>query len=209
LQGLFVLTNHHVLHGEEASEALLEEKGYEGSIDFERAEAQFHYWDGGPNPRRIKFKEVACFSERGKADFTLASLAEDVSADRALALSSKERPLGARNYTAPQQRPKIFVVGHPLGGGLSFSFSDNEVVDHELDDKPSVPDSPRRIHYRAPTEKGSSGSPVFHHETLDVVGLHRSGSVKPLRADWPRARNDEKYEANEAVSLRSIREFLS
>jgi hypothetical protein len=209
LQGLFVLTNHHVLHGEEASEVLLEGKDYRGSIDLERAEAQFHYWDGENVPRRIKFKKLVCFSERGKADFALASLAEDVPADRALTLSSKERPLGSRNVVDPKQRAKIFVVGHPQGGGLSFSFSDNEVVDHELDDKPSVPDTPRRIHYRAPTEPGSSGSPVFHHETLEVVGLHRSGSVGPLRSDWPRVRNDEKYEANEAVSLRSIRECLA
>ncbi len=209
LQGLFVITNHHVLHGKEASETLLEEKDYRGSVDIERAQAEFYYWDDGPHPRRVKLKEVVRFSERGKADFTLASLAEDIPADRALALSSKERPLGSRNVVDPKQRAKIFVVGHPLGGVLSFSFSDNEVVDHELDDKPPMADSPRRIHYRAATEPGSSGSPVFHHETLEVVGLHRSGRVNPLREDWPRLRNDEKYEANEAVSLRSIRECLA
>ncbi len=209
LKGLFVLTNHHVLHGNEASEALLEEPDYRGSIDIARAHAQFHYWDGRSETRQIKLKEVVCFSERGKADFALASLAEDVPLDRAIALSQKERPLGSRNVVDPKQRAKIFVVGHPKGGALSFSFSDNEVVDHELDDKPSTPPSPRRIHYRAPTEPGSSGSPVFHHETLEVVGLHRSGHVNPLRPDWPRVRNDEKYEANEAVSLRSIRECLA
>jgi hypothetical protein len=209
LQGLFILTNHHVLHGKEASEALLETEGYRGSIDVERARVEFCYWDGGSVPHQVKLNDVVRSSERGKADFALASLAEDIPADRALPLSSKERPLGARNYTDAKQRPKIFVVGHPLGGGLSFSFSDNEVIDHELDDKASVPDFPRRIHYRAPTEKGSSGSPVFHHETLEVVGLHRSGCASPLRENWPRARMDEKYQANEAVSLRSIREFLA
>ncbi len=204
LKGLFVLTNHHVLHGNEASEALLRQPDYRGSIDIARAQAQFHYWDGrSETRRRSSCKEVVCFSERGKADFALASLAEDVPArSRAARLSQKERPLGSRNVVDPKQRAKIIVVGHPKGGDLSFSFSDNEVVDHELDDKPSRPPSPRRIHYRAPTEPGSSGSPVFHHKTLEVVGLHRSGHVNPLRPDWPRVRNDEKYEANEAVSLR-------
>jgi V8-like Glu-specific endopeptidase len=100
------------------------------------------------------------------------------------------------------QRAKVMIVGHPKGGDLSFSVSDNEVVDHELDDDPR--DRPRRIHYRTPTEPGSSGSPVFHHKSLEVVGLHRTGRAKPLRDDWPRAREDEIYEANEAVSMRSL-----
>jgi len=96
----------------------------------------------------------------------------------------------------------VILIGHPNGDSLSFSVSDNEVVDHELDDDPR--DHPRRIHYRAPTEPGSSGSPVFHHETLEVVGVHRTGRAKPLRADWPRAKPDEVYEANEAVAVRSL-----
>jgi len=209
LQGLFVLTNHHVLHGKEASETLLEGPDYRGSVDVERADVEFHYWDGRPGSFKVKLKEVIRSSPRSEADFALASLTDDVAVERALSLSPKERPLGSRNVLDPKQRAKIFVVGHPRGGVLSFSFSDNEVVDHELDDKPSVPSTPRRIHYRAPTEPGSSGSPVFHHDTLEVVGLHRSGNVGPLRADWPRARKDERYEANEAVSLRSIRECLA
>jgi Trypsin-like peptidase domain len=99
--------------------------------------------------------------------------------------------MGSRNRLDPKQRAKVMVVGHPDGGDLSFS-----VVDHELDDSPC--DLPRRIHYRTPTEPGSSGSPVFHHETLEVVGLHRTGRA------WPRANQDEVYEANEAVSMRSL-----
>jgi len=96
-----------------------------------------------------------------------------------------------------------------LGGALSFSLSDNEVVDHELDDAPSRPHHPRRIHDRAPTQPGSSGSPVFHHETLEVVGLHRTGDATPLRDDWPRGPNEVKVEANEAVSIHPIREELA
>jgi hypothetical protein len=32
--------------------------------------------------------------------------------------------------------------------------------------------------------------------------------VGPLRADWPRAKQDEIYEANEAVSMRALLEQL-
>jgi len=49
---------------------------------------------------------------------------------------------------------------------------------------------------------------VFHHKTLDAVGLHRSGGVPQLRDDWPRAKPDEVYEANEAVAVRSVLERL-
>ncbi|MGH9333474.1 MAG: trypsin-like serine peptidase, partial [Vicinamibacteria bacterium] len=205
---VLVLTNHHVLHGAEASESLLEGPDYQGSIPVERALAEFHYWEGRDETRKVKLAGVVCSSPRAEADFTLATLAEDVRLDRALPVSRSLKPLGSRNVIDPRQRAKVFVVGHPGGGDLSFSLSDNEVVDHELDDGPSIPRPARRIHYRTPTERGSSGSPVLHHDTLEVVGLHRSGGVKPLRSDWPRARADERYEANEAVSIRSIRELL-
>jgi Trypsin-like peptidase domain/Tetratricopeptide Repeats-Sensor len=210
LQGeLLVLTNHHVLHGAEASDALLESHDYRGSIDIGRAIAEFHYWNDSPEPRRIQLAKVVGFSPRAEADFTLASFEEDLEPRRSLLLSTEPKPLGSRNIVDPKQRAKVFVVGHPGGASLSFSVSDDEVVDHELDDTPPVPHHPRCIHYRTPTEPGSSGSPVFHHETLEVVGLHRSGHVKPLRPDWPRPRKDEPYEANEAVAIRSIRDYLA
>ncbi|HBL29593.1 MAG TPA: serine protease, partial [Acidobacteria bacterium] len=45
---------------------------------------------------------------------------------------------------------KVYVIGHPLGGGLSLSLTDNALLGT----------SERLLHYRAPTEGGSSGSPV-------------------------------------------------
>ncbi len=202
VDGVFVLTNHHVLHGDEAGDALLASEDYRASIDVQRAQAEFHYWEGLPKSRTIKLGKVIRSSPRCEADFALASLSEAVPANLALPLSRTLKPLGSRNFTDPKRRAKVFVVGHPQGGDLSFSLSDNEVVDHELDDNPCG--HPRRIHYRTPTEPGSSGSPVFESETLEVVGLHRSGRADPLRPDWPRTKSDEVYEANEAVSMRSL-----
>ena len=200
--GVCVLTNHHVLHGPEASPALLATPDYGGSIPIELAQAEFHYWDGKPEVRKIKLRAVLDASERSIKDFTLAALAEDLAGNLALPLSRLSKPLRSRNVLDPQQRDKVILIGHPKGGEISFTVSDNEVVDHELDDNPR--EGPRRIHYRAPTEPGSSGSPVFHHKSLEVVGLHRTGRAQPLRPDWPRARADEVYEANEAVSVRSL-----
>jgi hypothetical protein len=202
LDGVYVLTNHHVLHGDEATDALLASPEYAGSIDIGQALAEFHYWDGRPQKHAIKLASVERHSPRSQVDFALAALSEPVPANLALPISRAPKPLGSRNVVDARQRAKVIIVGHPKGGDLSFSVSDNEVVDHELDDEPR--DRPRRIHYRTPTEPGSSGSPVFHHASLEVVGLHRTGRAKPLRGDWPRASDDETYEANEAVSMRSL-----
>ena len=201
-EGAFVLTNHHVLHGDEAPDDLLATKDYEGSIHARWAQAEFHFWNGKKETRTIRVDGILRHSFRADADFTVASLAEPFPVACALPLSSSLKPLGSRNVVDPRQRAKVILIGHPLGGGLSFSVSDNEVVDHELDDDPR--DRPRRIHYRTPTEPGSSGSPVFHHETLEIVGVHRTGRVTPLRDNWPRAKPDEVYEANEAVAVRSL-----
>ena len=201
-EGAVILTNHHVLHGDEAPDDLLLTDDYAGSIHADRAQAEFHFWNGNTETRTIRIGTILHHSIRGQADFAVASLAESLPASLALPFSSSPKPLGSPNVLDPKQRAKVILIGHPNGDSLSFSVSDNEVVDHELDDDPR--DHPRRIHYRAPTEPGSSGSPVFHHETLEVVGVHRTGRAKPLRADWPRAKPDEVYEANEAVAVRSL-----
>jgi hypothetical protein len=202
LDGVCVLTNHHVVCGDEAGDALLAHPDYAGVIHVSRAVAEFHYWDGQPVTHRFRLEAIKKYSPRPEGDFALASLTESVSGDLALPLSKAAKPLGSRNVVDPKQRAKVFVVGHPSGGDLSFSFSDNEIIDHELDG--NLRSGYRRIHYRTPTEPGSSGSPVFHGTTLDVIGLHRTGRATPLRDDWPRAKADEVYEANEAVSMRSI-----
>jgi hypothetical protein len=201
---LCVLTNHHVLHGPETSPALRATPDYARSIHIERAQAEFHFWDGNREVRKFKLKEVLCHSPRSEKDFALATLEEPVPSARALQLSKFSMPFVSRNVLDIKQRDKVIIIGHPGGDQISFSVSDNEIVDHELDEDPR--ERPRRIHYRTPTEPGSSGSPVFHHKSLEVVGLHRTGRAEPLRPDWPRARQDEVYEANEAVAIRSLLE---
>ncbi len=93
---------------------------------------------------------------------------------------------------------KVYVVGHPLGGDLSFSLNDNDLIDHEGTVGEAPGPEPRRVHYRAPTERGNSGSPVFNSRTLELVGVHHRGGQLP-RLNGQRGR----YAANEGMWIRS------
>lgn len=92
---------------------------------------------------------------------------------------------------------KVYVVGHPLGGDLSFSLNDNDLIDHEGTVGQIPGPEPRRVHYRAPTERGNSGSPVFNSRTLKLIGVHHRGGQLP-RLNGQRG----KYPANEGMWIR-------
>ncbi len=88
---------------------------------------------------------------------------------------------------------RVYVVGHPRGGSLSFSIQDNQLLDHEAP----------RIHYRAPTEGGSSGSPVFNAQ-WKLIGLHHAGGRNLRKLNG----KGGVYEANEGLWIQSIIEAI-
>jgi V8-like Glu-specific endopeptidase len=78
-------------------------------------------------------------------------------------------------------------VGHPSGRGLSFSSG--EFLGH------ATP----HLHYRAATEGGSSGSPVFNAD-WKLVGLHHAGGEA-----LPKLNGESgTYEANEGITISAI-----
>jgi hypothetical protein len=83
----------------------------------------------------------------------------------------------AANIPLPSPKTKAFVVGHPSSGALQFSLHDSILLD--------VSDDERLIHYRTPTDPGSSGSLVFNWN-WEVVALHHAGS-QLMRACMGRA----------------------
>lgn len=89
----------------------------------------------------------------------------------------------------PYYSQRIYIIGHPHGGTLQLSFHDNTLLDHE----------DPKIHYRTPTEGGSSGSPVFN-DKWDLIGIHHAGNRNM------RCLNDKDgfYEANEGIWIQSI-----
>ena len=102
------------------------------------------------------------------------------------------------------RKQRVYVIGHPGGGEISFSFQDNELLDYENDliDRDEDP-TPCRVHYRTPTEPGSSGSPVFNGNWA-TIALHHAGSKTMRRLNGAPGT----YSANEGIWIQSIRRAL-
>jgi hypothetical protein len=85
----------------------------------------------------------------------------------------------------------LYIIGYPGGGNQSFSLNDNVFLARSED----------RLHYRTPTEKGSSGSPVLDPITWEAVALHHAGA-----STMDSLSGAGTYEANEGICLCAIRQ---
>lgn len=93
----------------------------------------------------------------------------------------------------------VYIIGYPMGQELSYSMRDNELVDQENVYGRAPGPEPRRIHYRAPTEPGNSGSPVFNSRTLQLIGIHHSGGHLERLNGQP-----GRYDVNEGLWLQPL-----
>ncbi|MGV9743922.1 trypsin-like peptidase domain-containing protein [Rhodococcus zopfii] len=104
-------------------------------------------------------------------------------------------PVAARMPALEPNAPRAYLIGHPRGlRQPQFSLQDNLVLDY--DDV--------RVHYRSPTEGGSSGSPVFDDQWR-LIGLHHAGGHEMPRLNH----KSGSYSANEAITVRAIRSALT
>jgi V8-like Glu-specific endopeptidase len=103
-------------------------------------------------------------------------------------------PLARRLPALTQENPRAYLIGHPRGHSQpQFSLQDNLLLDYD----------DTVVHYRSPTEGGSSGSPVFDYQ-WKLIGLHHAGGF-----DTPRLNNHGgSYAANEAIALPAIKTRL-
>ena len=179
---LVVLTNFHVVNNEGALGALTPESA---EIAFEAADAN-QAWP---------VKTILCWSRQDRHDASVLQLEGAVAGVAPLPLATALPPV--------QNNAKVYIIGYPRGQDLAFSFQDNELLDHEgppggVQQIPGV----SRVHYRTPTEPGSSGSPVFDANGWEVIALHHKGSKDGL----PRLNGKAgSYAANEGVSIASIK----
>lgn len=84
---------------------------------------------------------------------------------------------------------RMYIIGHPGGRDLEFSLQDNYLVGC----------NDRLLHYRTPTEGGSSGSPVFS-ANWQVIGLHHAGDGLLPRLDG----QPGTYAANEGIAVTAL-----
>ena len=183
---LLLLTNYHVINSE----------GTPGSVRPGNAEVVFEADDPG---RAYGVAELLWTSPVNVHDAALLRLKE---------LPTNLRPLTIGNAlpTLPsseeKKRPRVYLIGYPGGRELAFSFQDNELIDHEGPDtgKPQTKDV-WRVHYRAPTEGGSSGSPVFEDRQWHVIALHHMGG----KFGMPRLNGlVGSYAANEGLAMATL-----
>lgn len=178
---LLVMTNFHVVNEHGASPGIRPEVA---EIVFEAVDANRAYAVG----------ELLWSSPPDQHDASLLRLKTPVAGIEPLPIAA------ALPVVEPNAR--VYIIGHPGGRDLAFSFQDNELLDHEGPPagQPQIP-GVCRLHYRAPTEGGSSGSPVFNGRLWEVIALHHKGG----KMGMPRLNGkDGTYAANEGLSIRSI-----
>jgi V8-like Glu-specific endopeptidase len=171
---LLLLTNAHVISDDPQVQVDA------GSLPSSDAVACFEALEGAP-ANEYRIAQVLWSSPPDDLDATLVRLDPALTVKDVLSVS-KTLPLC-------DGKQKVYVIGHPGGRTLSLSLHDNVLLDYD----------DRRLHYRAPTEGGSSGSPVFD-QMWRLIGLHHAGSL-----EMPRLKNQEgTYPANEGILIQRI-----
>ena len=159
----------------------------EATITFDSLEGPGPY-----DPKRYKVKRVLWESPPDQWDVTILQLEErEIRIERYEGLDLQLQVHHDRLPLPGSDR--VYIVGHPNGGEMSFSFQDNEVIDI----------SPHRIQYVAPTEAGSSGSPVFD-QYLNLVAMHHAGSEFLSSLSNPH----EQRKANQGIPIPALVEAL-
>jgi hypothetical protein len=158
--------------------------------------------EGGREPDSIAPAEAFARFEASDARVRVRSiLAASSTLDACfVVLDPLDPELGCCPMKAPpiefdvKKRQRVYVIGYPKGGDLSFSIHDSVWLDM----------NETYLHYRTPTHPGSSGSPVFDQDGWKVVGLHQAGGRRV-----PRLRTTGTYEANVGIAITAIREAVS
>jgi len=169
--GLLLLTNAHVI-GPNTSDR------YPGALRPEDATVHFQI-----QGLRMPAGKVVFHSPVNELDATFLDLPNLPAGAVALPLD----PSVLMVATPPQ---RLYIIGYPGGRDLEFSLQDNHLIEA----------SDRLVHYRTPSEGGSSGSPVFGPTDWKAVALHHAG-----RKDMPRLDGQAgTYEANEGIALAAL-----
>ncbi|MGM1064330.1 serine protease [Saccharothrix sp. Mg75] len=152
----------------------------------DRALVTFRALEGGPGHR---IRRVLWSSPVDRLDVTVAEL------DGVPAQATRCPPARRRPVVRADEATRAYVIGHPRGREqVMLSVQDNRLLD--ADDT--------RLHYRTPTERGSSGSPVFNRQ-WDLIAIHHAGGERMARLNG----HPGLYPANEGIWFDRVRQELS
>jgi len=142
---ILLLTNSHVIAPDEQPRA--------GSISAAAAQANFE-----AAGRTYKVGRIVWSSAPEELDATFVTL-DEMGPEPAICplAPAPKRFLG-------NDTQRVYAIGYPRGGSLSFSLQDSAWLDADE----------VRILYRTPTDDGSSGSPVFDQDYWSVMALHHA-----------------------------------
>jgi V8-like Glu-specific endopeptidase len=177
-----LLTNAHVISGNpDPRPAVVPQKAV---ITFEALPL-----DTGAKAATYRVEKVHWESDESHLDAAIIELDRPVEG-----IVEDDRCEVAPVLPANDQKQGVYIIGHPGGGTLSFSIQDNLLLDYE----------DPVLHYRAPTEGGSSGSPVYDKQ-WNLIGIHHAGYSEVLRLNG----KDGTYAANEGIWIQAIRRALA
>ncbi|GLZ50204.1 hypothetical protein Acsp06_63890 [Actinomycetospora sp. NBRC 106375] len=172
LPRLVVVTNNHVVPG---------------ALDPVETRLAFHGLDDDPVPRTHFQVRRVCWSQPsgdGGLDTTILEL--DGHPEGVV-----PTPIAPKLPRKPLEDRRAYVIGHPRGlSQPQFSLQDNLLLDYDRS----------LMHYRSPTEPGSSGSPVFNDD-WELIGLHHGGGAAIKRLNHVGGT----HAANEGITIEAIR----
>src|SRR5262249_20375841 len=118
----------------------------------------------------ISLADIAWFSPVDQLDLSVVRLKQQprgasglAIADRLPALTFASNPSNPLERLEPErlEQPRVIIIGHPLGGDLTFGFG-GVLLEHD----------DTQLQYVADTSPGSGGSPVLD-ALWKVIGVHR------------------------------------
>lgn len=143
-------------------------------------------------PRRFDVAEELWSSPNDQLDATILGIRHPPTDVEGLPL--------AATLPSLDEPHRVYIIGHAGGRQLTFSFQDNELLDHEAPPggNPSTPGIVR-LHYYTATEAGSTGSPVFDDDWR-VIALHHLAGTSIAHLNG----KPGTYAASEGVWIQSI-----